>query len=288
MAEGVPKSMKVALVTGASSGLGRALALRLASAGWAVGLAARRKDDLDAVAAEIHARGGAAHALACDVGERASVHAAAAACAAALGPVDLLVANAGVSENTHAGSLDAREVERLVRVNYLGSVYAVEAVLPGMLARGSGQLVAVGSLAGLGGLPLSAAYSASKAAQMDFFEALRIDLRGKGVAVTVVAPGYVRSPMTDRNRFPMPFMIELDDAVERIARAIERRDRLVLFPWQLAWIRWVAQIFPRSLYDAIASRLRRDKRRDPDAPLAQRAPVPHVDAPAKTLPEVRP
>jgi short-subunit dehydrogenase len=236
----------------------------------------------------VRARGGTAHAIPCDVADRESVHIAVAACAAALGPIDLLVANAGVSENTHAASLDAREVERLVRVNYLGSVYAVEAVLPDMLARRSGHLVAVGSLAGLGGLPLSAAYSASKAAQMDFFEALRIDLRGKGVAVTVVAPGYVRSPMTDRNRFPMPFMVEQDTAIERIARAIDRRERLAIFPWQLAWIRWVAQIFPRSLYDAIASRLRREKRNDPRAPLAERAQPPHVEPPAKTLPEVRP
>lgn len=254
--------MPVALVTGASSGLGRALALRLAADGWSVGLAARRRMEIDAVEAAIRARGGAAVALACDVSDRASVHAAARACADAFGPIELLVANAGVSSNTSAGSLDAVEVERLVRINYLGSVYAVEAVLPAMRARGVGHLVAIGSLAGLGGLPLSAAYAASKAAQMDFFESIRVDLRGSGIAVTVIAPGYVRSPMTDRNRFPMPYMVELDDAIERIVRAIRRRDRLVLFPWQLAWLRWLAQIFPRAVYDAMAARLRRDKREE--------------------------
>ena len=254
--------MPVAFVTGASSGLGRGLALRLAADGWAVGLAARRASDLEAVADEIRARGGSALVAPCDVADRDAVHRAVAVCVAGLGPIDLLVANAGVSSNTSAGELDGADVERLVRINYLGSVYAVEAVLPAMLARRAGQLVAVGSMAGLGGLPLSAAYCASKAAQMDFFEALRVDLRRSGVAVTVVAPGYVRSAMTDRNQFPMPYMVELDDAVERIVRAIRRRERMVLFPWQLGWLRWIAQVFPRALYDAMAGRLRREKRRE--------------------------
>jgi short-subunit dehydrogenase len=254
--------MRVAFVTGASSGLGRGIALRLASDGWAVALAARRADELAALAGEITARGGAALAIPCDVADRDSVHRAAVACVDCLGPIDLLVANAGVSENTHAARFDAAAVERLMRVNFLGAVYAVEAVLPAMLARDAGHLVAVGSLAGLGGLPLSAAYSASKAALMDFFEALRVDLRRTGIAVTVVAPGYVRSAMTDKNDFKMPFLVELDDAVERIVKAIERRERLALFPWQLSWLRWLGQIFPRALYDSIVGRLRRGKKAD--------------------------
>lgn len=252
--------MPVALITGASSGLGRGLALRLAGEGWAVGLAARRESELSALAAEIRGRGGVALPLACDVADRGSVHRAAERCAAELGPVDLLVANAGVSENTPGRSLDATVVERLVAVNFLGSVYAAEAVLPAMLARGSGHLVAVGSLTGLGGLPLSAGYCATKGAQMDFFEALRVDLRGTGVDVTVIGPGFVRTAMTARNRHAMPFMLEPDEGVARIAAAIRDRRRLVLFPWQLAWIRWVGQILPRSLYDAIVARIRREKR----------------------------
>ena len=124
----------------------------------------------------------------------------------------------------------------------------------------SSSIIAMSSIAGHTTHRWMSAYCASKAAQMDFFESLRIDLRGTGVAVTVIAPGYVRSPMTDRNRFPMPYMVETDDAIERIVRAIRGRRRLVVFPWQLAGLRWIAQIFPRALYDALAARLRRDKR----------------------------
>ena len=257
------RSPPVAFVTGASSGLGRGLALRLAREGWAVGLAARRRDALEAVVAKIGTAGGRAAAFPCDVGECASIHEAVARCARALGPVELLVVNAGVSENTVVRSFDAAGVEAILRVNFLGAVYAVEAVLPAMLERGRGHLVAVGSLAGLGGLPLSAAYSASKAALMDFFEALRMDLQDTGVAVTVIAPGYVRTPQTDRNAHPMPFLMDADEAVDLMLRAIRSRRRLAMFPWQLAWPRWIAQVLPRGLYDRVIRRLRREKRPAP-------------------------
>jgi short-subunit dehydrogenase len=253
----------VALVTGASSGIGRGLALRLAHEGWAVGLLARRREPLDELAAEIRARGGTAEPLVCDVGDRAAVLRAAGECARALGPVDLLVANAGGSENTFANRLDGAEVEQVMRVNFLGAVYSAESVLPAMLARRSGHLVVIGSLAGFGGLPLSAAYCGAKAALMDFFEALRLDLRGSGVDVTVIAPGYVRTPLTDRNLHTMPFRVELEPALDVMMDAIRARRRLVMFPWQLAWPRWIAQILPRAVYDRLASRLRREKRPSP-------------------------
>lgn len=249
----------VAFLTGASSGLGRALALRLAGRGYALGLAARRRERLEEVAAEIRAAGGEAEALPCDVSEREDVLAAVARCGERLGPPALLVANAGVSENTDVRQLDGREVERVMRVNFLGAVWAVEAVLPGMLERGRGHLVGVSSLAGFGGLPLTSAYSASKAALSNFFEGLRIDLRDSGVDVTVIHPGYVRTPMTERNRFPMPFLMELDDAVDRMERAIVERRRSVAFPWPLAALARVGRLFPRGLYDRVAGGMQRSK-----------------------------
>lgn len=252
----------VALITGASSGLGRGLALRLARDGWKVGAAARRKEALDALVRRIESGGGRAVALPCDVSERERVREEAARCRDALGPVELLVANAGVSRNTAPGSLNAGEVEWIHRVNFLGTVYAVEAVLPEMLARDRGQIVGVSSLAGMGGLPLTAAYSASKAAQTNFLESLRIDLRDRGVDVTVITPGYVRTPMTEGSDHPTPFLVELDDAVERMASAIRDRRRHLAFPWPLAALTWAARVFPRSLYDWMASRFDRRKRRD--------------------------
>jgi short-subunit dehydrogenase len=253
---------RVAFVTGASSGLGAGLARRLARSGYAVALVARRLGRLDEVARAVRAEGGTALALACDVREPDQVRAAVAAAVGALGPVDLLVANAGVSGMTRPESFSAGRVEDVMRTNFLGPVYAVEAVLPSMLARRSGHLVAVGSLAGYGGLPKSGAYAASKGALHNFFESLRLDLRGSGVDVTVITPGYVKTDLTARNDHRMPFLMELDDAVERMARGIERRDALVAFPLPLFALAWMAQVLPAAIYDRIGSGVRREKREE--------------------------
>lgn len=237
------------------------MALRLARDGYAVGLLARRVDRLQDLARQIEQGGGRALAVACDVSRREDVREALNACTESLGTVDLLVANAGVSGNTrftHTGL--AEGVERVMAVNFLGAVYAVEAVLPAMLARDRGHIVAVGSLAGFRGLPLSAAYSASKAAMANFFESLRIDLYRTGVDVTLVRPGYVRTEMTDHNDHPMPFRLELDEGVDRIMKAIKARRRSVAFPWPLARLTWLGQVFPDGIYDWLASRLDRRKK----------------------------
>ncbi|MHB1194052.1 MAG: SDR family NAD(P)-dependent oxidoreductase [Longimicrobiales bacterium] len=253
---------RVAFVTGASSGLGAGLARRLARSGYAVALAARRLERLDEVARAVRADGGTALPLACDVREPDQVRAAVAAAVGALGPVDLLVANAGVSGMTRPEAFSARTVEDVMRTNFLGPVYAVEAVLPSMLARRSGHLVAVGSLAGYGGLPKSGAYSASKGALHNFFESLRLDLRGSGVDVTVITPGYVKTELTAKNDHRMPFLMELDDAVERIARGIERKEALVAFPLPLFSLVWLAQVLPAAIYDRIGAGVRREKREE--------------------------
>ena len=252
-------------MTGASSGIGRALAVELARAGWAVGLVARRADRLEELRERIRSLGGRASVHPADVTDREAVHGAAAGCAEVLGPIDLLVANAGISEMTVVDELDAELVERMIRVNYLGAVYAVEAVLPAMLGRDRGHLVAVGSLAGIGGLPKSAGYSASKAAQAVFFESLRLDLRGTGVDVTVIKPGYVRTAITDRNRHRMPGIVEPEEAARRMLDAIERRVPEYRFPAGLGTLAWLAQILPRRLYDRLASGRDRDKTPGADA-----------------------
>jgi short-subunit dehydrogenase len=251
---------KVAFVTGASSGLGRGLARRLARDGYAVGLAARRVERLEALAEEIRAGGGRAHVCPCDVSVRTQVLEAVAEATEALGPVDLLVANAGYGDMVSARSLDGEAVERMVRVNFFGAVYAVEAVLPAMLERNHGHLVAMGSLAGYNGLPKSAAYSASKGAMHNFFESLRLDLVRTGVAVTMVTPGYVRTELTDKSKHPMPQLLELDDAVDRIMGAIRKRKRVCAFPRPLSTLVWLGQMFPAWLYDALVSGVPRDKR----------------------------
>ena len=253
-------SAPVALVTGASSGIGRALAIRLAREGYSVGLAARREEALEAVKTEIEAGGAKARVLVCDVTDSEAVRRAAQACQEYLGPIDLLVANAGLSEGTDAHHLVAADVERLMRINFLGAVYAIEAVLPGMLERGRGHLVGVSSLAGFGALPKTAAYGASKAALRVFLEGLRLDLKDDSIDVTVVSPGYIRASATSKYVQKRPFLVELDEAVERIWDAISARRPSLMFPLPLSAAVWAGQALPRGLYDRLATRMRRDRR----------------------------
>lgn len=252
---------RVAFITGASSGLGAGLARRLATKeGYAVALAARRVDRLQSLVQEIQRGGGIASGHVCDVRDRNQVRAAIDATVAELGPVDLLVANAGISGVTTPGALDAAQVEAVMATNFYGAVYATEAVLPSMLERGSGHLVAVGSLTGYGGLPRTAAYSASKGALHNFFESLRVDLRHTGLAVTIITPGYVKTELTEKNLHTMPFLMELDDAVAIMADGIAHRRKLVAFPRPLSTVAWFGQVLPSGIYDWLASRVRREKR----------------------------
>lgn len=239
----------VAFVTGASSGLGRALALALAQDGYAVGIFARRAPLLEALAAEILDSGGRVSLHAGDVGDTGAVDRAVREVARELGPIDLLVANAGVGGDRTRGKVLGSEVERVMRINFLGAVYSAGAVLPDMRRRRSGHIVCVSSLTAYGGLPKAAAYSASKAALTTYFESLRIELRGSGVDVTVLTPGWVRTPMTAENDKARPFILELDAGVRAMRTAIRKRRRAHAFPWQLATAVRLGRLLPRPVYD---------------------------------------
>jgi short-subunit dehydrogenase len=224
---------RVAVVTGASSGIGWALARELAVKGWKVGLIARRKDKLDALTTEIAGVGGTAAGRPADVSDRAGLAAAVGDLEDRLGPTDLLIANAGVGYPTLLEPINMEHVEEMCRVNYLGVVYSITAVLPQMLRRGQGHLAAVSSLAAYKGLPGESGYCASKAAVNSYMEGLRIQLRDRGIRVTTISPGFVRTPMTAANEFSMPWVMEADEAARRIVRALERRRKVYNFPWQL-------------------------------------------------------
>jgi short-subunit dehydrogenase len=222
---------QVAVVTGASSGIGRALARALAAEGAKVGLVARRKEQLEALAGEVAAAGGTAAVAAADVGDREQVQAAVEEVRHHLGPIDLMVANAGVGAPTLIDPLNVGDIEKMFRVNVLGVVYAIDAVLPEMLRRRSGHVAAVSSLAAYKGLPGESGYCASKAAVNTFLEGLRIQLRGRGVTVTTVCPGFVLTPMTEINDFDMPWLLQPDEAARRIVRALRRKKVVYNFPW---------------------------------------------------------
>jgi len=245
---------KTVLITGASSGIGKGLALEIAARGGRLALVARRAEVLDEIVNEIRAQNGTAIAVAADVRDANALKQAADRVRADLGPIDVLIANAGTGVTDHAANLDPEKVAEVININVLGAVNSVAAVLPEMVERRSGQLVAIASLAGYRGLAKSAAYCASKAALSSFFESLRIDLRHTGVTVTIIYPGFIKTPLTSGRKAKMPYLMELDDGVNKILTAIEKGKKSYAFPWQLATIVRSGLLMPPSLYDWIAER----------------------------------
>jgi short-subunit dehydrogenase len=247
------------LVTGASSGLGRGLALHYARGGATVHAIARRAAELRALEAEASSAGAAGRVVpvTLDV-QRAEALAGAIAAAesASGGALDLVIANAGVGDPTPGDRIDWRTVHRVLDVNASGACVTIAAALPAMVARGQGTVVAVSSLAAFRGLPGTAAYCASKAALHAFMESLRVDLRGTGVRAITLYPGFVRTAMSSALQSPKPFLMELDDAVRVMAERIDRGDPAVAFPFPLAAMVRVLHALPRVMYEPLAGRVR--------------------------------
>jgi short-subunit dehydrogenase len=245
------------IITGASSGIGRAISLEYALRGARLVLAARRADALDVVVREARARGAVAHAVALDVTDPKAPSRLLAAADEAFGGVDTVIMNAGIGYPAFAASLRAEQTGQVTRVNYLSAVAMISAVLPRMLAAKRGQIVAISSLAAFRGMPGSGAYSASKAALTVLMESLRTELRSSGVVVTTIFPGFVRTPMTDRNEFRMPFLLEPDVAARRIVAAIEKGRTDYRFPRRLSLLVRLSALAPNWLHDRVVSRGRR-------------------------------
>lgn len=231
-------------ITGASSGIGRAVALHLAKSGVRVAASARSADALAALAAQ--QPGITAFPL--DVTDRAAVAAAVRAIEATIGPIDLALLNAGIWQPMGARDFNAPMAVHSISVNYFGIVNALDALIPLLIGRGSGHLALVSSVAGYRGLPKAAAYSPSKAAVISLAETLKPDLAARGVKVSVINPGFVETPMTRVNKFPMPFIIKSDDAANRIITGLQTGKFEIAFPWQLVSILKLARILPYSLY----------------------------------------
>jgi 3-oxoacyl-[acyl-carrier protein] reductase len=247
-----------ALVTGASRGIGRAVAGALAARGAAVGLLARSQQELDAMAAELGPR---AVALPADVGDREQVRDAVARFISDVGGLDLVVANAGIAHYGPFLAQDVERVEAMTRVNWLGTVYTVDAALGHLIDRASGHIVVVSSGAGLRSFPWAAGYGATKSAQRAFAEALRHELSGSGVSVTTVYPGEIATHLHDHEKATMPDWYHGDDAaagVDRLAAAILRgveNDRRAVYHPPFIRLLGLNGIAPR-LTDAILRRLR--------------------------------
>jgi short-subunit dehydrogenase len=246
-----------ALVTGASSGIGAAVARRLAREGWEVWLAARRLEALEQGCARIRAAGGAAHALALDVADADAAARAVERLDEQCGGLDLVVANAGVNVRQPPEEISWPAVRTVLTTNLLGAAATVVPLVPRMVARGGGQLAVVSSIGAEITRPTSAAYGASKAGLTHLMLALAPSLRKRGVHVTVLHPGWVSTPLLATASYATPFRIDVDEAARHVCRAIAERRELVRFPWTAGAIARAVALLPRGWSQRLATRPRR-------------------------------
>jgi short-subunit dehydrogenase len=245
-------------LTGASSGIGEAFVRLYAQRGAQLGLIARRGDLLEAIAADITPTP-AIYAV--DVTDAKAVQSAAADFMARFGVPDVVIANAGVSVGTLTGEVDDLPVfKKLFDINVLGMVHTFHPFVEPMKAKGAGTLVGIASVAGFRGIPGGGAYSASKSASITYCESLRVELKQTGVSVVTICPGYIRTPMTAVNKFKMPFLIGVDDAVIRFARAIDAKKSFTVIPWTMGLAARVLRVLPNGLYDFLFVRMPRKPR----------------------------
>jgi len=238
------------LITGASIGIGEALAEAYAGPGVTLVLTGRDRERLDAVAARCAERGAAVRAATVDVADRAAM-ADWLALVDRETPVDLCIANAGISGGTGRRGESEEQARRILAVNVDGVLNTIHPLIGPMRERGKGQLALVSSLAGLRGYPGAPAYCASKAAVKSYGESLRLDLRPAGIEVSVICPGFVKSRITDRNRFPMPFLMDANRAASIIRRGLERNRGRIAFPLPTYLMAWIVAMLPAALADAL-------------------------------------
>ena len=243
-----------AWVTGASSGIGRAVALELARRGWIVAATARREDELATLALEAEGLLGRIIGYPADVTNGEAVGSLAATIASVHGPVALAFFNAGIAPYIRAPDIDLKAVRQVMDVNVMGVFNGLAAVLPAMAKRGKGQIAVTASVAGYGGLPKAAAYGASKAAVINACEALKFDCDVLGIKMQVVNPGFVATPLTSKNDFPMPFLIAEAEAAKRTVDGFAEDRFEIHYPRRLSWLMKFINLLPYPLYFWVVGR----------------------------------
>lgn len=248
-------------ITGASSGIGWALAEYYAAQGARLGLSARRAEPLLRLSARWP---GQVRCYPLDVTDAAALRAAGEDFIAALGVPDLVIANAGISAGTLSEfAVDLEVIRRVMDVNFFGMAATFSPFIGAMRQAGYGRLIGIASVAGIRGLPGAEAYCASKAAAISYLESLRVELCDTGVKVLTLCPGYINTPMTAANPFPMPFLMSADEAARRFARAIERGGSYHVIPWQMGLVAKVLRLLPNALYDRLFAVAPRKPRQAP-------------------------
>ena len=239
-------------ITGASSGIGQALALRFHRAGYRLALVARRVHEIETWAAAQQLPADSYSIYSADVSDTASIVAAAQDCLVRQGLPDVVIANAGISVGVDtAVRADLDVIQRTFATNNIGMAATFHPFIDAMAARGSGTLVGIGSVAGIRGLPGHGAYCASKAAVISYCESLRGELRPLGVRVVTVCPGYVDTPLTQRNRYSMPFLMQPEDFAEQAYRTIRAGVSYRVIPWQMGVVAKLLRLLPNPWFDRL-------------------------------------
>jgi short-subunit dehydrogenase len=268
-------SAPLIFITGASSGLGEALALHYRGQGWRVALVARRLDALEGLASRLQrASGPTTAATAFDVGlypadvqDTQALIEVASRCVAQQGLPDVVVANAGISVGMDTADVrDLAVLRETLAVNVVGVANTFHPFVAAMTARGHGTLVSIASVAAIRGLPGHGAYCASKSAVVAYSESLRGELRRSGVRVVTVVPGFVATPLTQGNRYAMPFLMQPDAFAAQAARAIQAGVSYRVIPWPMGWVARLLRVLPNALYDRLMAGRGRKRRRHETTP----------------------
>ncbi|MGA8263950.1 MAG: SDR family NAD(P)-dependent oxidoreductase [Ignavibacteriaceae bacterium] len=247
---------KVILITGASSGIGLELARQLATYNCKLVLAARRESLLEEIEKELKQINKDIISVKCDVSIREEVKDAVKTAINSFGRIDIAILNAGINVKSKLNEPDSKAMEKIFDVNVIGMSYFFEDLIPVFKDRG-GMFVGVSSLADVRGFPLSGFYNASKAAATLFLESQRIELKPLNIKVLTVKPGFVKTPMTDKNKFKMPFLMDVEKATKIILKGIEKEKIIIQFPWQTVWGAKFLRILPNSIFDLLADKHRK-------------------------------
>jgi short-subunit dehydrogenase len=241
--------MQTVFITGGTTGLGLELAREYIKKGYKVGICARDQQKYDQA---FPVKPAHLHFYPVDVADKTALQAAIKSFSSPIG-LNLLIANAGISYPVKTKIPDFALTYKMIDINLKGVIYAFEAALEVMIPQGKGQLVAISSLAGFNGFPGTSGYSASKAAVMKFCESLSLDLKGLGIDVTCICPGFVDTPLTRRNQHPMPFLMNADKATQLMLKAIEKKPIRYSFPFRFYALIYILSIIPRSLFAYVMS-----------------------------------
>ncbi len=240
------------LITGASSGIGQALALHYAQKGWRLALLVRKEFETKKWLDANHILPESYHIYIADVADASATQVACQAVLTRQGSPDVVIANAGISVGMDtAEATDIDVMARTFATNNVGMAATFQPFVAPMVARGRGTLVGVASVAAIRGLPGHGAYCASKAAVVAYLESLRGELRPSGVKVVTLLPGYIDTPLTQRNRYPMPFLMRPQDFARQAARAIDRQNSYTVIPWQMGLVAKLLRLLPNALFDKV-------------------------------------